>query len=329
MLVYPEDHSYRGSSLWRDYVLVRKLRSLRTGVLITTRPALNLLAAELAPSGLVTVGQEHLNLGTYKPGLAGEIAHRYPKLDAVGVLTEDDLSGYANVLARDSTRVVHIPNAVPRLEGGSSTLSSPLVVAAGRLTPQKGFDLLIEAFAHVVERHSDWRLHIYGSGEKLEELRKLIFERELYNNVFLMGRARELGREFERASVFALSSRFEGLPMVLLEAMSKRLPVVSFDCPTGPRQVVTHGRDGLLVPNGDIGAFAMSLLELIEDASKRRRMGDAALETAGRYDIQVVGQQWADLLRELTGAAPGVGPIEVNGAGVGRRKNVSLTTSER
>jgi glycosyltransferase involved in cell wall biosynthesis len=93
--------------------------------------------------------------------------------------------------------------------------------------------------------------------------------------------------------------------MVLLEAMSKRLPVVSFDCPTGPRQVIASGRNGLLVPNGDVDAFASALLEVIEDDERRRSLGDAALETARRYDLEEIGREWADLLSDLAGVLPG------------------------
>ena len=299
VFVHPEDYAFPGSSLWTDLLLARKLRSLRQGILITTRPALNLIAAELAPPGVITVGQEHMNFQSHRRGLAADLTRRYPKLDALAVLTHDDFRDYGEVLASGSARIVLIPNALPELEGDPSPLSNPLVVAAGRLTPQKGFDRLIPAFARVVERRPDWKLRIYGAGPKLNRYRELIFEHELYNNVALMGRAQELGREFSKASVFALSSRFEGLPMVLLEAMSKRLPIVSFDCPTGPRQVITHGHDGLLVPNGDVEAFASALLELIEDDDKRQRLGTAAYETARRYDIEVIGRQWADFLREL------------------------------
>jgi glycosyltransferase involved in cell wall biosynthesis len=303
VLVHPQDHSYRASSLWTDVLLARRLRSLREGVLIGTRPALNLIAAELAPPEVVTVGQEHLNFRAYRAALAADISRRYRKLDALAVLTDDDLYTYAEVLP-STARLVCIPNALPELEGGVSALSNPLVVAAGRLTPQKGFDLLIPAFARVVERHPEWKLRIYGGGEKLGKLRRLVWQHELYNHVTLMPRTQELGRELAKASVFALSSRFEGLPMVLIEAMSKRLPVVSFDCPTGPRQVVAHGRNGLLVPNGDVEAFAAALLDVIEDDDKRRRMGDAALETARRYDLETIGRQWAELLADVTGAPP-------------------------
>jgi glycosyltransferase involved in cell wall biosynthesis len=299
VLVHPEDFSYKGSSLWRDALLLRTLRSLSHGVLITTRPGLTLLAAEVARPDVITVGQEHLNFGAYKRRLANDIVRRYPKLDALAVLSEGDRRTYEEALPPGRPPVVYIPNALPELGGGLADPSNRVVVAAGRLTPQKGFDRLIPAFAQVAERHPDWKLQIHGGGAKRNDLRNLIAEQQLSENVALMGRTSGLGNEFAKASIFALSSRVEGMPMVLLEAMSKRLPVVSFDCPTGPRQLLTHGHDGLLVPNGDVDAFGNALLELIEDEEKRRRMGEAAFQTARKYDLDVVGRQWAELLLEL------------------------------
>ena len=312
LLVHPEEFSYKGGSLWRDFLLARRLRSLSAGVLITTRPALNLLAAELTRPEMITVGQEHLNFGAYKRRLAADIVRRYPKLDALAVLSEDDRRTYEEAFLAGRPPVVYIPNAIPELGGGLADPRNRVVVAAGRLTPQKGFDRLIPAFAQVAERHPDWKLRIYGGGAKRKELQRLIAEHDLAGNVALMGTTRDLGAEFAKASVFALSSRVEGMPMVLLEAMSKGLPIVSFDCPTGPRQLLTPGHDGLLVPNGDVDAFATTLLELIEDDEKRKRMAAAALETAHRYDLDVVGRQWNDLLQGLAGSRAGGTPADAD-----------------
>jgi glycosyltransferase involved in cell wall biosynthesis len=300
ILVHPEDYAFGASSLWTDILLARKLRSLPPGVLITTRPAFNLIAARLAPRGVLTVGQEHMNFHSHRPGLARQLRLRYPDLDALVVLTEGDLHDYGELLAGSSTRVVRIPNALPQIPGGRSDLVRPLVVAAGRLTWQKGFDLLIPAFAEVVRKHPEWKLHIYGAGAKYGKLRRLIVEHDVYNNVFLMGQSRYLGEQLAEASIFALSSRYEGFGMVIIEAMSKGVPVVSFDCPRGPNEIVEVGVDGLLVENGDVEAFTEALLCLIEDEDSRRKMGEAALSTAARYDLGIVGQQWNDLLSELT-----------------------------
>ena len=300
VLMHPDDFGHRACSLWTDLMLARKIRSLRSGVLITTRPALNLIAARAAPPGVTTIGQEHQNFHAHRPGLAAAIGRDYTKLDALAVLTHDDLHDYGEALASAPTRVVRITNALPPdLEGDQAALDTKVVVAGGRLTFQKGFDRLIPAFAPVARRHPEWKLRIYGSGKKRAQLQRLILEHDLYNNVFLMGSTDRLGEELSKGALFALTSRYEGFGMVLIEAMSKGLGVVSFDCPRGPSEIISPGQDGILVPEGDIAGFSDALLEVIEDEDKRRRFGRAALEKAKAYDIAVIGRQWDRLFEEL------------------------------
>jgi glycosyltransferase involved in cell wall biosynthesis len=299
VLVHEDDRAFPACSAWTDVQIIRKLRTVQSGVLITTRPAFNLIAAKLAPASVVTVGQEHLNFHAHRPGLAAEIRRTYPKLDALTVLTRDDLHDYGELLAGGATRVVRIPNALPTVTGRHSSLSEPLVVAAGRLTHQKGFDLLIEAFEQVARADPHWTLRIFGAGPDRAALRRMILERDLYNNVFLMGATEHLGDELAKASVFAVSSRYEGFGLVILEAMSKGVPVVSFNCPRGPSEIIHHGEDGLLVEDGNVGALADALLVLIGDEARRRRMGEIAQRTARTYDIDAVGRQWDEFLDEL------------------------------
>ncbi|MDX6666261.1 MAG: hypothetical protein QOG68_2467, partial [Solirubrobacteraceae bacterium] len=299
VLVHPEDYAYPMCSLATDLVLVRWLRAQPPGVLVTTRPAFNLLAARLCPPGVTVVGQEHMNFEAHRPQLDADVRRHYPRLDALTVLTERDRQDYTRLLDGAPTRLAQIPNAVPPMGGGRSALDAPVIVAAGRLTNQKGFDLLIGAFAPLAREHPEWRLRIYGGGALRASLQRLILEHQLHNHVFLMGPTQHLGEALSEASIFALSSRFEGFGMVIVEAMSKGLPVVSFDCPRGPGEIINDDRDGLLVPNGDVAAFTSALRALIEDPARRRRLGDGALQTAQDYGIDAIGERWEALLAEL------------------------------
>ena len=169
----------------------------------------------------------------------------------------------------------------------------------GRLTHVKGYDLLIRAWAHVHARHPDWTLRIFGRGPREEKLQASIDKRDLTGRVVLEGPAADVGTQLAAASMFVLSSRREGMPMVLLEAMSKGLPVVSYDCPTGPADVITDGHDGLLVKPEKIHAMADAICLLIEDEELRHKLGAHALETAAGYDIDVIGARWETLISGL------------------------------
>jgi glycosyltransferase involved in cell wall biosynthesis len=252
LLVHPEDYAYPAASLWTDLQLVRRLRGAGGSVVITTRPAWALIAAAAAPPDAVTIAQEHMHLNAHRPRLAADVRRRYCDLDALAVLTDAELEAYGR-LARPPARIVRIPNPVPPVAATPARLDAPVVVAAGRLTRQKGFDLLIRAFAPIARRHPEWRLRIYGGGHERDELQRLIDDHGLAEHVALMGPTKRLDDAFAQAGIFALSSRFEGFGLVIVEAMSAGLPVVSFDCPHGPGVVhlsdpMAQFRDEPIVP---------------------------------------------------------------------------------
>jgi glycosyltransferase involved in cell wall biosynthesis len=226
------------------------------------------------------------------------IRRRYESLDALVVLTEEDRETYKGLF--DGTLPLYrIPNTVRPLPGPKADLGAKTVYAAGRLRKQKGFDLLIPAWAETAHLHPDWRLRLRGTGELRAQIEALIEEYGVTDTVTLEGPAEDIGADMAEASVFVLSSRFEGFPLILLEAMSKGMGVVAFDCPTGPADIVDDHRNGLLVPPQDIPALAHAIREIVEDEELRRRAAAAAIETAQEYTIEAIGPRWEAVLAEL------------------------------
>jgi glycosyltransferase involved in cell wall biosynthesis len=247
------------------------------------------------------VAQHHLSSTVYRKALKEEFRRCYPRVDAVVSLTKTDAAEYAKVVEH-KTRVLAIPNGVPDVHGCAATAKpdndSKLVVVGARLTRQKGIDRLLDVWALVAARHPDWRLEIYGSGDATVLQQKAV-ELGIADSALFMGRTSRLPEVMSGASIFVLTSRFEGFPMVLLEAMTIGLPVVSYDCPTGPSELIEDGRNGYLVPNGDAETFADRLSDLMQDPGKRRTFGAAATEIAGRYDTHVLAERWEQLFTEL------------------------------
>ncbi len=292
-----------GFSALTDWLLWRKLRSLRPGVLISTRPSLHAAAARWAPRHVLSIAQEHSNYELRDADLErGPILRRtVAEMDGYVVLTEADRRDFSAKLAGADTMVAAIPNASPwPVAQQPSALDGRIVVSGGRLAAEKGFSRLIEAFRPIQGRHPDWRLHIYGAGPEGAALRRLIRDLGLGATVELKGYNKDFGTVLSGASVFAMTSLSEGFPMVLVEAMSCGLPLVSFDCPRGPAEIIVNERNGLLVPDGDIDAFTQALLRAIEDDEARARWGANARSDAGRYQVGAVASQWESLFDELT-----------------------------
>ncbi|WP_233526311.1 glycosyltransferase family 4 protein [Actinomadura spongiicola] len=293
-----DEASFRLMSLWSDVCLLRALYRTPADVVVGTRPSLVLLAAELAPRGVVTIGQDHMSLESYQPALHRQVVRGYRRLSVLAVLTEAARAGYERALAGSGVRVVRIPNAAPPLPGPPSRREDKVVLAAGRLVANKGFDTLIRAFAPLAAEHPDWTLRIFGRGARRDRLLALIDELDLTGRVELLPVTRDLHGEMARASIYALSSRREGMPMVIIEAMGMGLAVVSFDCPHGPAELIDHGEDGLLVPPGDTAALTTALRELITKPELRDRLGERAVRSARAHDLDHIGPQWSRLLAD-------------------------------
>ena len=169
----------------------------------------------------------------------------------------------------------------------------------GRLSYQKNYSSLIRAFTNIAPAHPEWMLEIYGSGEESSKLGNLIRELNLEKQIKLMGSTTDIASKLENASFFALSSRAEGFPLVLLEAMSHGLPVVSYDCPFGPSYIIDSGRNGILVPLNDEKDLAASMSYLIQNADERQKMSVEARRRAIEFLPEKIAEQWMSLFNNL------------------------------
>ena len=320
VLWHDVEQAYPQVSLWLDLQLLRHLRTLDADVVVGTRHAMTVLLGALVPDDVVTVAQVHLATVQQHPDLRRVLRSSSRRVDAVVVLSAGEQRDHRPVLAGSRTRLVRIPNAVPPLAGEPADPAAKVVVAVGRLRQQKGFDLLVRAWAGVAAVRPDWVLRIYGEGSERASLERQVAETGLSGHVELAGWTSDAGQALAGASLFALSSRSEGFPMVLLEAMSKGLPVVSFDCPYGPAELVHHEQDGLLVPPEDVTALTAALLTMVEDDELRARCGRAARRTAEQYATAQVVARWRALYDELLSArdAAGRAPRSVPALSTGR-----------
>ena len=294
--------STRTMSLRTDLLLRSAIRRIRSGVIVSTRPSLHLALVTFARPGVTTIGWDHLNFPgrMTRPGQAAVLRAAVPRLDGYVVLTQADALDYRADLpdARTEIRVIRNSVSWPVAEE-PPPLETPVVLAAGRLSSRKGFLRLVRAFAPVAAAHPDWQLHIYGQGEKRKAIRQLVRRLGLQHQVKLRGYTRDLPAAMREASVYAMASRWEGFPMVLIEAMSVGLPVIAFDCPRGPGEVVRHGANGLLIENDRVRAFSRGLLALVEDEQLRRTLGHQALNDAHGYAAGAIAADWTRLIDDL------------------------------
>ena len=297
-IYHPADIRKHNHTLWTDLQLVRHMRRAE-GIAIASRPGHIIQLADLALPGLITVGLEQMNLQSHAKNLRRAMIRRYRDLDALAVLTEQDRDAYEQALDGAAPPMWRLPNTVRAIEPPRADLGAKRIFAAGRYTPQKGYDYLIHAFAPVARKHPDWELKIFGNGHTKARLQARIDEEGIGDQATLAGPTDDVPGEMAQASIYALSSRFEGFPLVLVEAMSKGMACVAFDCPTGPADIIDDHRNGLLVPAKDVEGLTAALMEMIEDEELRRRCGDAAIETARDYTMAAIGPRWEEMLQAL------------------------------
>lgn len=312
----PAEFFPRHEARYKEYSQLtdERVRAHYTGsdadVVIGTRPGLVAYAAQFAPVTAVVIGQEHMTYNHHKEALREEMRTFLTETDAFVTVSEGDAAIWREKMPLPDTRVLSIPNSVPEPSVSHSDLAGNIIVAAGRLSREKQYEVVLKAFAKVVAVRPDWTLRICGWGPEREKLRQRVEKLRLYNSVQLMGPRSPIEPEWVKGAIAVSTSRHESFGMTLVEAMRCGLPVVSTDCDYGPREIIKDGEDGLLVPVGDAGAVADALLRLIDDEELRRRMGTNARENARRYDPAAVAKQYADLFAEL-----GAGSTQRRGGG--------------
>lgn len=237
----------------------------------------------------------HQDLGKVGRRVARQLAARF--CDQVVTLTEHDKQLWLTK-TRHKDNITAIPNPNPFPITTFTKKNSKVVLAAGRLVQQKGFDLLIEAWVNVSGQNPGWILKILGEGDERATLEKLIEQYGLSHSVQLLGNVSNVGDYYLEAEIFCLSSRFEGFPMVLLEALAFGLPIVSFNCDTGPEEILA-GTSSILVENRGIKQLSWALNTMISDAVLRERAAQESLIQATKFEINTIIALWHDLLAKL------------------------------
>ncbi|WP_282078972.1 glycosyltransferase family 4 protein [Aquimarina algiphila] len=193
-----------------------------------------------------------------------------------------------------------IPNPLSFYPEGQSILNNKRVLAVGKQSYQKGYDRLLQSWKLVTQKYPDWTLDIYGTINAKEGLDKMAGDLKITEQVNFHEPVRNIADKYQEASVYVMSSRYEGFGMVLTEAMAYGVPCVSFDCPHGPSDIISDKTDGILVENNDITAFAEGIMFLIEDDETRKIMGNKARKAVKRYLPEEIIKEWNQLFVNLT-----------------------------
>lgn len=286
--------------------LTAELMRIRPDITISTlRREINFITS--IKDGSRKVGELHVNRANYRNFEANEtnfvkryfekywmkgLVRHLKRLDKFVVLTLED-----GALWSELSNVVVIPDPLSFHPSAQSRLTSKRIIAVGRYVYQKGFDLLLHAWTSVEKQCAGWELVVFGTGIRTP-YERLASELSL-QRCSMNGPTSDIEKEYLNSSLFVFSSRFEGFGMVLVEAMACGLPVVSFDCPCGPKDIITDGVDGILVENGNVSQLAEKIIYMIEHPEERMRMGANAVIKSARYKIDRLAKDWQQLFESL------------------------------
>ncbi len=202
--------------------------------------------------------------------------------------------------------VIPNPVQIPNEQSHKHLVSDPnldeyeyCLIAVGRLEQQKGFDILLKAFAMLKDDHPKWKVTIFGEGKLSSDLILLCQQLDIEDRVYFPGREKNIYHKLQNADIFVMSSRYEGFPNALCEAMACGLPVISTDCPYGPREIIRDGIDGLLVPNENVLELASAMGKLMNDAAKRKYLAQRATEITDRFGVEQIMKNWEEVIAQF------------------------------
>jgi glycosyltransferase involved in cell wall biosynthesis len=261
------------------------------------------------PDGSKKIGEIHINRAHYRTFEEGDsnifksllslywkhtLVRHLRQLDSFVALTKKDQEAWTEL---DNVAVIPNPVSFPTVKLSQQT--EKRVIAVGRYCHEKGYDHLLKIWSEVQRRCPDWRLDVFGDGDRTAFERLLDTCQIDRSRCALNGRVSDVQSEFACSSLAVCSSRFEGFGLAIVEAMACGLPVISFDCPWGPRSIIADGEDGVLVENGNLEQFAAAMVKLMQEADVRTEMGKRAAVNVQRFSMEAVARQWKDLFDSL------------------------------
>lgn len=214
--------------------------------------------------------------------------------DRFVVLTEEDKTDWGNL-----SNITSIPNPITFLPETTSDCENKKAIAMGRISKQKQYDEMLKIWQKVVQKHNDWKLVVFANGGKPEKLKKLAKELNIESNFEVHPTTRDVEKELVDSSLYLMTSKYEGFPLVLLEAMSCGVPPISYACKCGPKDMISDGMDGFLIEPKNHSDFAEKINYLIENEEKRKEMGKNAAKNIQRFSEEKVMKKWNDLFLEL------------------------------
>ena len=223
--------------------------------------------------------------------------------DKIVTLTEQNAIDYRRQFHFKTSKVDYIYNSIDekilQKRNEQYDATSKIILSVGRVSAEKGYDMLVDVAKDVFGKHPDWKWYIYGAGDEFDEIAKKISDNQLEDKLVLQGETKDVASVYKQGALFVLTSKREGLPLVLLEAKANHLPCISFDIVSGPKEIIRHQVDGVLIPPYEKKMMAEAICNLIEDEELRCKMARNCEEDIERFSIAQIMNKWNELLESL------------------------------